>query len=100
MSWSILYTEKARQDLLRIKRATAQRIVLKIKEYSGHTDPLHFAKKLKPPFDDCYRFRIGSYRAIFEVGRHREIRLLIILRVKHRSESYDQTSNDMTTTTL
>ncbi len=89
MRWIATYTESARRDLLRIERKTARNIVLKIRAYAMHGNPLRFAKKLKPPFDELYRFRIGEYRAIFEVDKRREIKVLLILRIKHRRDVYE-----------
>jgi len=67
---------------------TAQKIILKIRYFSEQENPLRFAKKLKPPFEDLYRFRIGEYRVIFEIESKKEIKLLFILRIKHRKDIY------------
>ena len=88
MKWRIEYAESAWKDLRRLERAIAQVIVAKIKHFTSQENPLRFAKKLKPPFDDLYQFRIGEYRAIFVISGKSKIKLLIILRVRHRKNSY------------
>ena len=88
MRWRIEYTERAWKDLRRLERATAQAVVVKIKHFVSQENLLRFAKKLKPPFDDLYQFRTGEYRAIFTISGKSKIKLLIILRVRHRKDSY------------
>ena len=88
MSWGIVYTNSASRDLNNLDENTAKRIALKIKYYAAQNNPLNFAKKLNPPFDNLYRFRIGEYRAVFELGKDM-LQILIILRIKHRKEVYE-----------
>ena len=88
MKWQIEYTERAWKDLRRLERAIAQVIVTKIKHFASQESPLRFAKKLKHPFNGLYQFRIGEYRAIFAISGKSKIKLLIILRVRHRKDSY------------
>ena len=88
MRWKIQYTKNALEDLSVLDLKTAQKIVLKIKYFVEQKNPPRFAQKLKSPFGDLYRFRIGDYRAIFEVEAKKEIRLLFILRIKHRKDVY------------
>lgn len=88
MSMHLVYSRPAVEDLRCLPRKTADHITVKVAWYASQREPLHFAQKLKPPFEDLYRFRIGEYRAIFEVGNRKEIKLLFILRVKHRKGVY------------
>lgn len=88
MSMHFVYDRHAVEDLRLFSRKIADHITTKIAWYASQDDPLHFAKKLKPPFNDLYRFRIGDYRAIFEIEPKKEIRLLFILRIKHRKYVY------------
>ena len=88
MSWGIVYTNSASNDLDDLPENTEKRIALKIKYYAAQKNPLNFAKKLNPPFDNLYRFRIGEYRAVFELGKD-TLRLLVILRIKHRKDAYE-----------
>jgi mRNA-degrading endonuclease RelE of RelBE toxin-antitoxin system len=36
-----------------------------------------------------YRFRIGDYRAIFDVDENNNIKILLILTIGHRKDIYD-----------
>ena len=85
---NLLYTRSALKDLAGLDKKISRRILKKVTWFAEQKNPLEFAKRLKPPFTDLYRFRIGDYRVIFEMGKHQELRIMIILRVKHRSNVY------------
>lgn len=89
MSIRVVYSEQADNDLQALDRKTAQRIYLKIQYYAAQKDPFLFAKKLRPPYQDFYRYRVGDYRAIFSVKGDGAIRLLAVLRIKHRKDVHD-----------
>ena len=84
----VVYTLPAVKDLKGLPRKVAERITKKIDWCASHEDPLRYAKRLNPPFDDLYRFRIGEYRAVFELNK-KQLRLLVILRIKHRKDVYE-----------
>jgi mRNA interferase RelE/StbE len=65
------------------------RIVFKIRDYCSTDNPLRFAKPLKGLLRNSYRFRIGDYRAIFEIDRPGHISIVFVTHVGHRSEIYD-----------
>ncbi|MBU1178737.1 type II toxin-antitoxin system RelE/ParE family toxin [Patescibacteria group bacterium] len=88
MKIKIVYTNKALKDLDKLGLSTARQIVKKIGFYSKKGNPLLCAKKLKPPFDDLFRFRIGDYRVIFEVDNKGNLSILTILMIKHRKDVY------------
>jgi len=54
----------------------------KLAEYSK--EPLEYARKLVNPKIGTYRFRIGDYRAIFDI----EGEDIVILRIGHRKDIY------------
>lgn len=85
---NVKYTEKALKDLKMIDKKIAIRIVQKIKGNSELTNPLSRAKELTGVFSNIYRYRIGDYRALFEVDAKNRITILIILRIKHRKKAY------------
>lgn len=88
MKHRVIYSQSAQHDLDKLPAHDAQRILLKIRDYSLTPDPIRFATKLSAPYEDAYRFRIRDYRAIFEVHSGEQIRILHILRVKHRKDIY------------
>lgn len=86
--YKVIYTENARQDLKDLDNQIHKRIIQKIYEYSLTSNPLLFAKRLKDFQSGSYRFRIGDYRAIFDLDHLGNIKILMILRVKHRKDVY------------
>lgn len=60
------------------------RVKEKIQFLSHQENPLLFAKKLRG-YKDLFRFRVGDYRIMFRLS----LRTIILLRVKHRSEVYE-----------
>lgn len=87
MRHRIELTPEALRDLDSLDRIVAQRIELKLQFYEAQTSPLLFAKRLRSP-KPLWRFRIGDYRAVFEVTADGVITILLILRIKHRREAY------------
>lgn len=85
----IFYTQKARQDLHALEKSTAKRVIKKIHFFSLQKNPLSFAKKLTNSALGQYRFRIGDYRALFDVNKKGNVQILMILRIKHRKDIYD-----------
>ncbi|HEX9732057.1 MAG TPA: type II toxin-antitoxin system RelE/ParE family toxin [Thermoanaerobaculia bacterium] len=57
-------------------------MLMKIRELAG--DPLAGAKKLTDPRIGSFRWRIGDYRAIFDVERE----TVVVLRVGDRKDIY------------
>ena len=88
MKYEVKYTKKAYEDLSKLPRDVAKRILDKIRYFRSQNRPLSFAKKLKNIRCGAYRFRIGDYRAIFDVDRNGVIIILLILTVKHRKDIY------------
>ena len=81
MKTKVSYTKNARRDIRNLDRKDGVKIASKIEFYSKQKNPLRYAKKLKPPFDDLYRFRIGEYRAVFEIDAKKNILFLTILKM-------------------
>ncbi len=88
MNIKIKYTDKATKKLVKLDRVGSENIVKKIRFYATQKNPLAYAKKLKPPFGGLFRFRIGEYRAIFDVDSNGNITILILLAVTHRKDVY------------
>ncbi|MBI4427311.1 MAG: type II toxin-antitoxin system RelE/ParE family toxin [Candidatus Magasanikbacteria bacterium] len=83
------YTTQAAEDLQRIEKMTAQRILDKVDFYCRQNNPLYYAKKLTNFSGGQYRFRIGDYRVIFDLAEKGRIIILVILVVRHRREAYN-----------
>lgn len=86
--YKLIYTGNARQDLKNLDLQVSQKIIKKINFYIHSPNPLYFAKKLQNSPLGTYRFRIGNYRAIFDLDDKGNLKILIILRIKHRKDVY------------
>lgn len=84
----IRYTKKALKELKKLPLCKAREIVKKISYYGRQKQPLYFAKRLKHPAFGEYRFRIGDFRAIFDLDQEENINILYILAIKHRKDVY------------
>lgn len=76
--------EGAAKEIEKLPPATRKRILKKLKFFASQENPLRFATKLKDSRFGEYRFRIGDYRALFDVENH----TIIILKIGHRKEVY------------
>lgn len=88
MKYKIQLTKKSKKDLLSLEKNIQKKIINKLRFYLVNNQPLRYAKKLKDARLGIYRFRIGDYRAIFDIDDQGCITILIILRIKHRKEAY------------
>ncbi len=89
MRFQIFYTKKSLKDLQKLDRPTSKKIIIKMRYYANQNNLLSFAKKLNPPFDNLYRFRIGNYRVVFEVNKSK-VMLLVVLKIGHRKDIYGE----------
>lgn len=80
------FTNRALKDFKSLDKVTQKQIIKKLCFYLDAPDPLSFAKRLTDPKDGDYRFRIGTYRVVFDV----EASVAKILRVQHRKDVYRQ----------
>ena len=85
MTFSVIYTTRARKDLRNLPPDVARaciRAISGIKE-----NPYSFVKKLKgSKKSPLYSFRIGEYRAIMSIENDRLI--VFVLEIGHRSNIY------------
>ncbi|MDP4007960.1 MAG: type II toxin-antitoxin system RelE/ParE family toxin [Candidatus Peregrinibacteria bacterium] len=86
--YKLIFTERSVKDLKNLEKQVAKRIVDKLGFFTEQTDPLSFADKLKNPKFGTYKFRIGTYRAIFDIDKDSNVTILLVLTIKHRKEVY------------
>lgn len=85
MTFSVIYTARARRDLKQLPREIAQRCIRAISNIKE--DPFPFVKKLKGSRQaPLYSLRIGEYRAILSIEDDRLI--IFIIEIGHRSGVY------------
>jgi len=88
MRYKLFYTLKAKKDLVDLDKKLSSRILNKLDFFIDSGEPFKYAKKLVDDKTGTYRFRIGDYRAIFDLDKDGNISILLILRIKHRKEVY------------
>ena len=88
MIYKPVYTKRAFSDLAFLGKKDAERVLDKISYFCSQKDTLRYAKKLKDPKFGTYRFRIGDYRAIFDLDRGGNVQILLILTIRHRRDIY------------
>ena len=82
MSYQLLYTKSAFNDVKKLDIIIQKRIKKKIETYS--LSPIASAKKLINTSIGTYRWRIGNYRIVFDINGNK----IIVLRIGHRKEIY------------
>lgn len=82
--FEVKFTPRGQKDLEKLPRDIQQRIIEKIKFFSGQEDPLTFSKPLIDLPPASRRFRVGDYRVAF----YAEQKVIFIERVRHRKEVY------------
>ena len=87
--YQISYSTKSLKDLERLERKAVNRITKKIFFYAQQEDIRAFYKQLAGFVIPTYRFRVGEYRVVFDIGSSGEIQILNILRIKNRKDIYD-----------
>ena len=87
MAWTIDYTQTARNQLEKLDKVAARRIVDFVdNRVAKQEDPRAMGKALTGLLGTLWRYRIGDYQLICEI-QHRAVTILVI-RIGHRSEVY------------
>ncbi|MBI4042529.1 MAG: type II toxin-antitoxin system RelE/ParE family toxin [Deltaproteobacteria bacterium] len=79
---AILYKASVKNDLRKLDRSIAKRILNKIE--SELSENPHKGEALKGEFAGLFKYRVGDYRVIFTIAPDG----ILILRISHRKESY------------
>ena len=87
MAWTIDYAETAKNQLRKLDKTTAQRIVDFMEErIAGLEDPRSTGKALAGPLGGFWRYRVGDCRVICDI-QDGALRVLVV-RVGHRRDIY------------
>jgi mRNA interferase RelE/StbE len=81
---SLIYKKPAVQAIKKLSPQIRKRLKVKLEWFAKQDDLLAFAKPLTKPADAQYRFRIGSYRVLFDMDGDD----VIVLYVQHRKDVY------------
>ncbi|MEY3784325.1 MAG: hypothetical protein RLZZ230_647 [Candidatus Parcubacteria bacterium] len=84
MSYEIIITDRASQDLKKLDTVIRKRVGLKLRQAALLDDLSTVAKHLTGEWSGAQRLRVGYYRVLFEVfGTN-----MVILKVQHRKDVY------------
>ena len=84
MRYRVTYKNSAVRDIKKMPPQIKTRIKKKLEFFYNLADPLENAQALTKPADAQYRWRIGTYRVLFDVEKD----TIVILRIQHRKEVY------------
>lgn len=87
MVWTIDYAETAKEQLRKLDKQTARRIVDFMDErIAGQQNPRSTGKALTGPLDSLWRYRVGDYRVICDI-QDGALRVLVV-QVGNRRDVY------------
>ncbi|WP_183786122.1 type II toxin-antitoxin system RelE/ParE family toxin [Pseudomonas sp. JAI115] len=87
MVWMIEYTDTARNQLRRLDKQSAKRILDFMDErVSNREDPRTTGKALTGPLGGLWRYRVGDFRVICEI-QDGALRILVV-QLGNRSDIY------------
>jgi mRNA interferase RelE/StbE len=85
LAWTIEFTGSAENELARLDKSVAKRIIRYLRERVS-IDPRSSGKALKVDHSGLWRYRIGDYRLICEI--YDEKISVLVVRIGHRKEVY------------
>ncbi|HSX52857.1 MAG TPA: type II toxin-antitoxin system RelE/ParE family toxin [Patescibacteria group bacterium] len=83
-SYTLIYKKPAAKAIQKLSPQIRKRLKSKLEWFISQDDPISFAEALTKPADAQYRYRIGTYRVLFDV----EGKNIVVLLVRHRREVY------------
>ena len=87
MAWTIEYTETALQQLRRLDRQNARRILdFMDQRVAGRDDPRQLGKALTGPLGGFWRYRVGDCRVVCDIQG--EILRVLVVRLGNRKDVY------------
>jgi mRNA interferase RelE/StbE len=91
INYKLEFSRRAERDFSKLDKPTQRFIWEKLSTLEKSKDPLRNSAKLVN-FNNYYRHRFGDYRVIFTLEKNGKIAILLILRIGHRKEIYNQLS--------
>jgi mRNA interferase RelE/StbE len=85
LAYKVVWHEKALDDLERIGRSPAGKIVSRVKTYLVE-NPEGLGKPLRGVLKGLFRYRYGDFRVVFAIDR--EVGQIMILHIGHRKTVY------------
>jgi mRNA interferase RelE/StbE len=82
--YTLVYKKPAVKEIQKLSPQVRKRLKTKLEWFAAQSNPLDFCKPLTKPADAQYRFRVGSYRILFDLEGEK----IIILFIQHRKDVY------------
>lgn len=82
--YEVEVSRTAEKQLRKLARDDQERVVGKILLLAE--DPFPPGTRKLTGYDDVYRVRVGRYRILYSVSRHRLV--IVILKIGHRKDAY------------
>lgn len=86
--YSLEFTTRSEREFFALPKLVQERIKKKMEFFISSEDPLRFSKKLHG-LENQFRFRIGDYRVIVTPRENKTLVILVILKIGHRSDVYE-----------
>lgn len=83
--YDVVFSARAQSDVRRLDRATAQRVIGKLRWLAENFEATKLTA-LTGPDQGRFRLRVGDYRVVYAVDRKK--REIEVYRVRHRREVY------------
>ena len=83
--FAVVFTRQAKEDLRRLDRPIAQRVLNKIRWLAENISSIT-PQPLTGPWQGVYKLRVGHYRVLYTLQTQKQ--QITILLIRHRSEVY------------
>ena len=80
----LVYKKPVIKQIQKLSPQIRKRLKSKLEWFIAKDNPIDFAEPLTKPADAQYRFRVGSYRILFDVDGEK----IVVLYVQHRKDVY------------
>ena len=84
MSFTVIFSPEAQEDLEKLNKFESQRILKKIRHFKSLDNILPVSKKLVNSTIGEYRLRVGNYRLVFDLDKNE----ITLLNIQHRKDVY------------
>jgi mRNA interferase RelE/StbE len=87
LAWTIEYAKSARDQLYKLEKSMARRILDYMDErVAPLDDPRQSGKALKGPLGDLWRYRVGDYRVLCDIQD--KVLIVLVLQIGNRRDVY------------
>lgn len=87
-TYQFQFSPNGERNFTNLPKSLQKRILKKLEYFKNLENPLFLAKKLEG-MNELYRFRVGDYRIIVKLKGKNIITILLILKIAHRKEVYN-----------